>query len=402
MPELRKKQVEVYELSKEIQLVNDTGAAHLNAIFVSNGDGTFRLKIANEAQKNDFGGFTVGNTGSVYSGDWRATASYVSNDISGRADTLGVAYVTSPDQHLSDVKQTALSYRRLLPELGGTLLVSYSYSDVDLGNIAPRSWDGLLDYNAAGRGTNFGVHYQQNLAYHAREKDLLDFGVDYRRSRSDYRIGLAGAGTLPYTTDYHVTLAGLKYLHQDRGAHHALSYELGGAANVNGDPSAYEAATPGSARDFAYLTAGASYETRLAGDWLLSTRVHGQYTGAHLPTLAQLGAGGLYSVRGFDTNVISADKGVVGSLELYTPEIAPGSRFLAFLDAANLANNLGADTTCFGSEHIASAGLGYRFTSSDRRLSLAVDYTKIIDNLPDGWADGQKSRRWNTVVSFIF
>ena len=52
LPELNKDQVNIRKLSREIQLVNDTGAAKLGSVFTSNHDGSFSVKVANEANKN--------------------------------------------------------------------------------------------------------------------------------------------------------------------------------------------------------------------------------------------------------------------------------------------------------------------------------------------------------------
>lgn len=111
----------------------------------------------------------------------------------------------------------------------------------------------------------------------------------------------------------------------------------------------------------------------------------------------QLGAGGRTSVRGFMERAIAADKGILGSLELYTPEFAPGSRFLFFLDAASLANN---NAYAFDHQNIASYGVGYRYTAKDQRLSLALDYAGILKDLDDTY--DQQHKRWNFLMSWSF
>ena len=126
-------------------------------------------------------------------------------------------------------------------------------------------------------------------------------------------------------------------------------------------------------------------------------RLNGQYTNKRIVSAEQIGAGGQMSVRGFDERAIGADKGIVGSLELYTPEIAKHTRLLAFTDYAHLANNTGA---AFDSESIASAGLGARY--SDGRFSLALDYAAILKDADKNLLRGQNGRRWNLTASVDF
>lgn len=404
LPELNKDKVNIRKLSREIQLVNDTGAAKLGSVFTSNHDGSFSVKVANEANKNDYWGISFANTGNTYSGDWRSTVSYVNNNISKRADSLGIAYATSPDKHFSDVKQAAMSYRLLLPDLGGALLANYSYSDIDLGNIAPSAWNGLFDYMASGKGTNAGLHYQQYLAYTSREKDILDFGLDYRRSKSCSNLAFSnGSNSVNNDNDYSLKLISVGFKHNNRDMSHSFTYEASVNANINGDEQAFLRNSAGSDKQFTFAAAGVSYQLKSANDWIMGVRAQGQFTNNHLVGMAQLGAGGMYSVRGFDNSVISADRGLVANLEIYTPEVLPNSRFVAFADYGNMINNVNAQTNCFGHEHLASVGLGYRYTNQASGVSLSVDYAKVVDDLNEDVMNKDLGhRRWNAMLSVNF
>ena len=380
LPALRAEKVNIHELSKEIQLVNDTGAAKLNATFASNHDGSFTLHVQNEARDNDRVNLSVANTGNDYTGDWRTTLSYINNNMTQRADSFGVAYVTSPDEHFDDVKQAAFSYRTLLPRAGGALTLSYSYSNVDNGNVSPAAYRGFLDYQAAGLGQNLGLRYQHYLAYTSREKDALTFGLDYRYSKTSSSI--------------------------EMGRYHAFSYQAGVSTNMGGDENEYDTAAPGSKQHFTFYTAGLGYQLRAKSDWIVNARAHGQYTSDHMPILAQLGAGGMYTVRGFAGTIASADKGIIGNLEIYTPEVAPNLRLLAFLDYGNLTNNTNSLTTSKHYEDLASTGVGLRYTDAKHNLALAVDYAKVINDVSDytlsSSAPHANHRRWNTMFTIGF
>ena len=397
LPELAKKTVNIRRLSQEIQSVNDTGDITLATEFRPAADGAYHVTVRVQEKKSDHVRLSVSNTGTEYTGDWRTTLTYLNTNLSGRADTFGAAFVTSPG-HFGDVKVGALSYRRLMPEWQGAIALSVSHGRTNIDNYPIGA--NLFDVNVGGKTTNVDLHYQRFLSYTSRNKDILDFGIGHRHTESDYGFTFIGT-PVHYESDYNVTLASLTYHHSERKANSALSYHVGLAANINGDAADYERVTPGADRQFTLLRAGANYQARTKGDWIGAVRLNGQYTNKRIVSAEQLGAGGQMSVRGFDERAIGADKGIVGSLELYTPEIAKHTRLLAFTDYAHLANNTGAHTgAAFDSESIASAGLGARY--SDGRFSLALDYAAILKDADKNLLRGQNGRRWNLTASVDF
>lgn len=405
IPELNKERINIHTLSKQIQMVNDTGAAKIGATFVSNHNGTFTVKVSNEAKDNDKFAISFANNGNEHTGDWRTTLSYINNNLSKKADTLGMAYVTSPDKHFSDVQMGAASYRRLLPKASGSLNVTASVYDIEQDKTPLIATGGLLNSESNGKGHNIGLHYQQHLAYTSREKDMWDFGVDYRQVETVGELIAGGAPLgIAQTEDYHVLIGSMGFVHNNRDAHHSFTYNAGVYANLNGDDAAYNrnwaGATFGKYDDnFVYYQAGANYQVRSNSDWILGARLHGQYTNDNLVGLVQIGAGGMSTVRGFE-NSISADKGIVGNLEVYTPEVVPHSRFVAFYDYGNLANN--RKGASFGNTSLASAGVGYRYNNQKSGLTLAVDYAKPVDDLDSKIMNTTNHRRWNATVSMSF
>ena len=399
LPELSRDTVNIRKLSQEIQSVNDTGGILLATEFTPAGAGAYRVTVKVEEKKSDHVRLSVSNTGTDYTGDWRTALTYLNTNISGHADTFGAAFVTSPG-HFGDVKVGALSYRKLMPEWKGAVSVSLSHGRTNIDNYPVGA--SLYDLNVGGKSTNADLHYQRFLSYTARNKDILDFGLGYRRTESDYGFRFVGT-PVNYSNDYRVILASVTFLHSERKPNAAFSYNVGLAANISGDAASYERVSPGADRQFTLLRAGLNYQARTAGDWIGSVRLHGQYTKDHIVPAEQLGAGGQMSVRGFDERAIGADKGFVGSLEIYTPEIARHTRLLAFTDYAYLSNNTSKATgTAFDSDSIASAGLGVRY--SDGRFSLALDYAAILrdaDKVNLG-ASKSNSRHWNLMASVNF
>lgn len=407
VPELNKDHINIHKLSKQIQMVNDTGAAKLGAKFVSNHDGTFAVKVANEAKDNDKFTVSVANNGTEYSGDWRATLSYLNNNLSKHADTFGMAYVTSPDSHFSDVKMGAFSYRRLLPKTSGALTFSASVYDIqqEQAPLVAASAAGLLDTQSSGKGTNIGLHYQHYLSYTSREKNMWDFGLDYRQidSTVDYLSPTLGS-IVKASQDYSVLVGSVGFVHNNRDTHHSFTYNLGVYMNINGDDNDYNRLVKGSGlgsydTNFVYYQAGLNYQVRSNSDWIFGTRLHAQYTNNNLVGLVKIGAGGMNTVRGFE-NCISADKGIVGNVEVFTPEFAPHSRFVAFYDYGNLSNN--NSKLGFGNESLASVGLGYRYNNPKSGISLSIDYAHPVDDVSSRISNTENHRRWNAMLSVSF
>ena len=296
------------------------------------------------------------------------------------------------------MKVGALSYRKLMPEWKGAISASVSHGRTNIDNYPTGT--SLYDLNIGGKSTSADLHYQRFLSYTSRNKDILDFGIGYRRTESDYDFKFGRR--VKFENDYRVLLATATYLHAERKANSTFAYNVGLATNINGDAAAYERIAPGSDRQFTLLRAGVNYQARTAGGWIGALRLNGQYTKDHIVPSEQIGAGGQMSVRGFDERAIGADKGFVGSLEIYTPEIMKHTRLLAFTDYAHLSNNKSSANRnlIFDSESIASAGLGVRY--SDGHFSLALDYARILRDADKVNLNKQNSRHWNLMASVNF
>ena len=397
LPELSRDTVNIRKLSQEIQSVNDTGALVLGTEFTPAGAGAYRVTVNVQEKKSDHVRLSVSNTGTDETGDWRTSLTYLNTNISGSADTFGAAFVTSPG-HFGDVKVGALTYRKLMPQWKGAVSASVSHGRTNIDNYPTGT--SLYDLNIGGKSTSADLHYQRFLSYTSRNKDILDFGIGYRRTESDYDFKFGRR--VKFENDYRVLLATATYLHAERKANSTFAYNVGLATNINGDAAAYERIAPGSDRQFTLLRAGVNYQARTAGDWIGALRLTGQYTKDHIVPSEQIGAGGQMSVRGFDERAIGADKGFVGSLEIYTPEIMKHTRLIAFTDYAHLSNNKSSANRnlIFDSESIASAGLGVRY--ADGHFSLALDYARILRDADKVNLNKQNSRHWNLTASVNF
>jgi len=384
LPELQVgKKIDINKLSKQIQLLNDTGAVKAAVNFTVDRQGNAVATVSVQELKNTHTVLTVDNTGNEETGDFRTGLSWFNTNLSGKADAFGVSYITSPD-HVEQVTQAGVFYRWLLPKAGDSMYVTYSYSDVDMGRIADF---GFFSLDAAGKGNSYGIHYQKNLQYMPNERSYIDFGFD-RREYDNSNILNVGGVSEELGVDVDTNVASATYIHSTRKTDQAFTYSLGYAANINGNQSAYNRYRNGSTEQFDVFKYGANYQQKYKNQWILNVNLSGQYTDDKLIYPEQLGAGGTRSVRGFDEREVQADKGMVANIEFYSPEIAKGQRFVVFYDYANLSNSH-PNTGEIGHEAVGSVGLGWRYAANNG-WSAKVDYGFITDDIENKKHDNGK------------
>ena len=374
VPELEREKIDLATLSQQIQLVNEGKAVKLNAELQPLADGKFKVVLTAEEQREESVIMNVNNTGNKYTGDWRVSVTYLDKNLTGNADSLGVAYVTSPG-HWDDVQQAALLYRAILPRAGDSLYLSASWSNVDLGSIGNFGGVGV---DATGRGATAGLHYQHNFKNTSQRKEFVDVGVDVKKYDNATNYDYLGV-KLDDKIDYEVQTASATYVNIWRKEKQHFSWNFGFSTNINSD-AAFRNNRANSTDHFWLWKAGVNYQMRTPKDWILGLRANAQYTRDNVVTTEQFGAGGISSVRGFKERAAYADSGVQGSLEVYTPAIAGHSRFVFFTDWAYLHNNNPLPGE-IGSDFIGSYGLGYRFYDRAGGWNLSLDYAHPYSNV---------------------
>ena len=400
LPELSKSQVRVYELSQQIQLANDGCGSRINADFRPAAGGGFEVYVTSQKLKQAFGSINVANTGTgCDAGDWRSTFSYVKKNLTGSGDTLGVAITTAPG-HWKNVKQGAVSYKWLLPHANDTMTFSASYSDVDMGNVLRPEMP--FSMNVAGKGKSVGLHYQHNMKYTARAKDWWDIGFDYRKYENDYSLGWNvgsshGTFAMDYP-DYDLKLLSATYIHTERQDNQALVWNAGIVTNVGGISQEYRDKASDCDSHFNILKAGLSYQYRTNENWIVGLRASGQYSSNKLVGSQQFGLGGVDSIRGFNDRVIAGDKGVMGSLEIMTPELCKYTRAYIFTDMGAISSN----TQGVGSRNLASAGVGLRFSDPVNSWYVDLSYAGILQDLEKDANNYNAYKRWNLMVTKTF
>ena len=167
-----------------------------------------------------------------------------------------------------------------------------------------------------------------------------------------------------------------------------------GGLDENNSDEIFESARGGARAQYAYGRAAAEWHLGLdranMKDWTLVSRLTGQLASNNLLATETLGAGGLDDVRGFEERIVRGDRGLVGGVELRTPEMEVPSfigwggkprpeswQGLVFYDAAWLQNvdPLEGESNSIS---LSSSGIGMRY-EFDRIFSFQIDYGWVID-----------------------
>jgi hemolysin activation/secretion protein len=343
---------------------------------------------------------TLDNTGTANTGTYRLGASYQHANMFDRDQVLTAQYITSPD-HLGEVKIYGAGYRIPLYGLGSSIDVVGGYSDVDSGTLQNL-------FTVSGRGTIFGLRYNQHLPRAGDHEHRLVYGFDYRAYQNRVaQIGNPGSSSVPDITVHPLSAY---YAGQRRAPGSELSFYLYVAQNV------FPNGSDASDADFKNSRAGAKAAYRLyrynlnytrvwPGDYQGRFQFFGQQTGDALVAGEQFGLGGAENVRGFYEREVNNDRGNRFSLELTSPDLAAladwkslRARAATFYDWGQVKRNRALPNDPVKSESIASAGFGVRLASTDH-YSLRVDMARVLQA---GGNQQRGDRKVHALLSALF
>jgi hemolysin activation/secretion protein len=408
------------QLSENVQLANENPAKQLEVTLgVSEDEGKVDIKVEVKEEDPDRVYLTLDNTGTKASGKHRVGISYQNANLGDSDQVLTLAYSTALDppggpkfqgnrilpwQDGIGVKVDILSvgYRLPLYSIGDSIDLIYGNSSTDTPATTP-TLGGALAIN--GKGEVFGVRYNHIFPREGEFTSKLVFGFDYKYMNS--RCAIAGnptafgtAGCTPHT--FRPVTA--TYSGQWQKPGESIDFNVGfvhhlfpmgsrftftpAAPATAGGTDRYSAASGYLTKDqFSALRFGGSYFGAFAGEWMLRVAASAQHANNALPAGERLGLAGSNAVRGFLERAVAADRGWVGNLEVYSPDIAsgldiPGNlRWLAFYDTAqgfNLNPSLNQKV------NISSLGLGLRYNLK-KDISVRLDVARVMDGV---WPNG--------------
>ena len=333
---------------------------------------------------------TLDNSGNEQTGDYRLGVGVQHANLFNRDHVGTLSYVTSPEKW-DEVHLYSGSYRLPLYSLGDSMDFIAAYSDVSAGTA--QTVAGPLTFS--GKGTVYGLRYNQLLARRGEYSHRIVYGLDHRAYKNDCALGDFGAaGCGPAAVN--VTVRPLSVAYSGNWSrpgrisdfYVALSRNMPGAAN--GQESDFNAARPspiggdGAPSRYTILRLGASTVNAFESNWQVRAAVSAQYTEDALVSGEQFGISGASTVRGFLEREIVRDTGYIANLELYSPNVAgklvPGEgnlRGLLFYDIGRAAfNPLDGETAQHVS--IASVGAGFRW-NIQRNFNMRFDWARVMD-----------------------
>jgi hemolysin activation/secretion protein len=278
------------------------------------------------------------------------------------------AYTTSLER-TDDVQQLGLSYRVPLYELGGVVGASYTRSDV-VGNFGA--------FTSTGAGHTFGVNYTAYLPPRGGRRSYVVVGLEDKV----FEAARINDILVPGALDRRSTPLTIGYNARTESDTSVWGYEVSLAMNTgmgrSNSLAAYQSEDPRiTTIHWKALRGSISWGAPFAGGWLLSARGQWQYSPDVLISGEQFGLGGVGSVRGTEIErPLSGDSGASATVEVSTPELAPGLRLAGFMDAGWLSNNDPNGTFKPGSDRLAGAGLGLRYGQGP--IVLSIEYARLI------------------------
>lgn len=310
---------------------------------------------------------SLANTGSRATGSDRLTFAGSHANVLDMDHQFTGAYTTSI-QKTSDVQQVGLNYRIPVYSLGGVVGASFTKSKV-VGNFGA--------FQSTGAGQTIGINYSQYLPPDGGYRGYVTLGLDDRR----FDVSDISGVPIPGQAVRRSRPLSLGYTARVESDSAVWGYNAELAANTSGGTgntlSAYRSEdTRITTSNFKVIRGNANYLGGFASGWLWSLRGQFQYSADALISGEQFGLGGAASIRGTGERPISGDRGVSATLEISTPDVLPGLRLISFVDTGWLRNNNPNATTKPSSDHLASAGLGLRYTAGS--LGVSAEWGRIV------------------------
>jgi len=324
---------------------------------------------------------SLNNDGGNNTGNRRLTLGYQHANLF-NSDHVFAANISSSLEYPHKSQSLSLSYRIPFYSLGVSLDTFASYSDSDSGTIS--NPNGTFAFT--GEGSTFGLRVNQPLTSHGVYRHRLSYGYDFKDIKNactsnNVQLSEKECGTIT-SQPLSLTYSG-QYNQQSWQLSGSLGYYGNIPTQPNGSSDDYRFASDGSPtfrRAHWSLWRGNLRLNIPIADWAVRLEASGQYTNDHLISSEQIGAGGIYSLRGYVERSITGDVGHHGSAQLISGNYGSwlgvdGAilRFVAFYDYANMENNFARETSIVQEQKLHSAGVGFR-------IHLGNNFQLRVDN----------------------
>ena len=391
----------VVQIGQESRLANEN-AAKRTTVLLRAGENETEVDATIRVRDEKFwrASVSLDNTGSPTTGMWRLGFGYQHSNLFNRDHTLTLQYQLDPEplRDFDDLKVLGVGYRIPLYQHNASIDFLAGYSTI--GSASGQVIQGIA-FNVAGSGTIFGVRYNYMLPRIAGWTDYehrLSLGLDYKAFQNQVAQvtgGVAGPNLTPEVTVHPVSLTYNATKRMDRaelGFYGSVAHNFhphgndASAEKFNSPPGV--GVRPGVGRpNYTVWRYGANFIRAFENDVQVRANLTGQYSRDALVPGEQFGMGGWDSLRGMREREAANDRGLRGSLEVYSPDLSakftiPNGRLrvLAFYDWGYLSQNFKPapcpPATCRVSA--SSFGVGMRL-ALDQGFSFRLDYAQMHD-----------------------
>ncbi len=356
-------------LSQQLFLANDNPSRQLVLNYQQGEAGKTDVEIQVKDQNPQRWGVRLNNIGTEETGNTRLSLITQNSNIFDRGHLAALSVTISPEK-LDKVKQFGFFYQVPIPRWGDTINFSASYSDVDSGRIADI-------FDVSGQGFATSINWVQHISRTALDRQTLDIGLGYRLF--DNTVDFVGRDLGVDVAALPVSIA---YQYSTNRGSNAFSTGIRYVRNIPGvvgrnNNQTYTESRVEANADWDLWQINGSYQHTWDSGWLLNLRGESQYAGEPLISGEQFRLGGLHSIRGLQEREVAGDNGILASLEVYTPAIANGHRFLSFTDFGQYWREEALPGEV-ESDSIWTVGLGWRWNYQNR-FNAAVDVGYVLD-----------------------
>ncbi len=225
--------------------------------------------------------------------------------------SLTFTYQVAPERP-SDAEVFSLSYLARVPNVEWLSFLTYAVkSDSDVASIGGT--------NIVGPGQIVGERAVMTLPSLDHLFHTFQVGVDYKHFEQTVTLGSDGFSSpvtyVPLVANYSATFQGEKSTTQFNAS---VTYNM---RPISSDAAAFDAKRFDALPGFTHFNADVSHTQELPEGFQLWGKVQGQVADGPLVSSEQLSLGGLDTVRGYLESEVLGDNGVVGNIELRTPNI---------------------------------------------------------------------------------
>jgi hemolysin activation/secretion protein len=241
----------------------------------------------------------------------RINSTVHSDNLWQRGDSFSFSYQVAP-QRPKDAEVFSGSYLARVQDVDWLNVLFYAVkSSSDVATIGGT--------NIVGPGQILGSRAVITLPTRENFFHTLSVGLDYKHFEQTVKLGVDGFASpvtyYPVVTSYGATFQNDKFTTQLNAA---VTYNL---RTLSSDPTDFDNKRYAASASFIHLNSDLSHTQELPEGFQLYGKVQGQVADGPLVSSEQLSVGGLDTVRGYLESEVLGDNGIVGNVELRSPNV---------------------------------------------------------------------------------